>query len=71
MIRSSGFSAMGYPYPNSCIRPVNASRCAPRGRIDSILRLQAADQDDKAGFGYIRPICSDLALAIRAIFSGG
>jgi hypothetical protein len=43
---------------------------AVRSQIDPILCLQAASQDDKAGVGYVRPICLDLALAIPAIFSG-
>ena len=61
-------SAMGYPQPNSRIRAVDASRNAARNQIDPILRLQAAGRDDDTGVGYIRPICLDLALAIRAIF---
>jgi hypothetical protein len=43
---------------------------AVRSQIDPIFCPQAASRDDKAGVGYVRPICLDLALAIRAIFSG-
>jgi hypothetical protein len=43
---------------------------AVRSPIDPIFCPQAASRDDKAGVGYVRPICLDLALAIRAIFSG-
>ena len=41
-----------------------------RSPIDRFLCLRAASQDDKAGVGYVRPICLDLALVIRVIFSG-
>ena len=61
---------MSYPQPDSGIRAVDASRSAARSQIDPILRLQAASWDDKAGVGYVRSICQDLALAIWAIFSG-
>jgi hypothetical protein len=61
---------MGYPQPDSRIRAVDASRSPARSEMDAILRLQAASRDDKAGVGYVRPIRLDLALAIRAIFSG-
>jgi hypothetical protein len=64
------FSTMGHPQPNSRIRAIDASRSGARSQIDPILRLQAASRDDKAGVGYVRPIRLDLALAIRAIFSG-
>jgi len=47
-----------------------ALRRSPRSQIDPILRLQAARRDHKAGVGYVRPICLDLALAIRTVFSG-
>src|SRR5262249_17496364 len=60
-------SAMSYPHPNSGIRAVDGSRGTARGQVDPILRLQAAGRDDDTGAGYIRPICLDLALAIRAI----
>ena len=43
---------------------------AVRSQIDPIFCPQAASPDDKAGVGYVRPICLDLALAIRAVFSG-
>jgi len=43
---------------------------AVRSQIDPIFCPQAASPDDKAGVGYVRSICLDLALAIRAIFSG-
>src|SRR6202043_3424559 len=62
---------MGDPQPNSGVRSIDASRGLVRCQIDAILRLQASVWDDKARIGYIRPIRLDLALAIRAIFSGG
>ena len=62
---------MGDPQPNSGVRSIDASRGLVRCQIDAILRLQASVWDDKARVGYIRPIRLDLALAIRAIFSGG
>jgi hypothetical protein len=61
---------MGYPQPHSRIRAVNVSRSAARSHIDPVLRLQAASRVDKDGVAYVRPIRLDLALAIRAIFSG-
>jgi hypothetical protein len=60
-------SAMSYPHPNSGIRAVDGSRATAPRQVDPILRLQAAGRDDDTGVGYIRPICLDLALAIRAI----
>ena len=60
-------SAMSYPHPNSGIRAVDGSRGTEPRQVDPILRLQAAGRDDDTGVGYIRPICLDLALAIRAI----
>ena len=59
---------MSYPHPNSGIRAVDGSRGTAPRQVDPILRLQAAGRDDDTGVGYIRPICLDLALAIRAIF---
>ena len=63
-------NTMGHTQPNSRICTVDASRSAARSQIDPILCLQAASRDDKAGVGYVRSICQDLALAIWAIFSG-
>jgi hypothetical protein len=61
-------SAMSYPHSNSGIRAVDGCRGTAPRQVDPILRLQAAGRDDDTGVGYIRPICLDLALAIRAIF---
>ena len=60
-------SAMSDPHPNSGIRAVDGSRGTAPRQVDPILRLQAAGRDDDTGVGYIRPICLDLALAIRAM----
>jgi hypothetical protein len=35
---------------------------AVRSQIDPIFCPQAASRDDKAGVGYVRPICLNLAL---------
>ena len=58
------------PRSNSGVCPVDDPRGLVRCQIDAILHLQASVWDDKARVGYIRPIRLDLALAIRAIFSG-
>jgi hypothetical protein len=63
-------SAMGYPQPNSGVRPVDASRITARGQIDAILRLQAAVWNDEARVGYIRSIGLDLAFGIGTIVRG-
>ena len=62
---------MGDPRPGSGVHSIDASRGLVSCQIDAIVRLQASVWDDKARVGYIRPIRLDLALAIRAIFSGG
>ena len=62
--------AMGYSQPNSGVRSIDASRGLARCQIDAILSLKAAVWDDRARVGYIRPIRLDLAMGIRAIFSG-
>ena len=61
---------MGYAQPNSGVRSIDASSGLARCQIDAILRLEAAGWDDKARVGHIRTIRLDLALGIRAIFSG-
>jgi hypothetical protein len=62
--------AMGYSQPNSGVSSIDAARGAARRQIDAILRLKAAVWDDEARVGYIRTIRLDLAMGIRAIFSG-
>jgi hypothetical protein len=61
---------MGYSQPNSRVRSIDASRGPARCQIDAILRLKTAVWDDEARVGYVRAIRLDLALGIRAIFSG-
>ena len=50
------FGAAGYPGANSGVRAIEEIRAVLDGRVDAILRLQAAIRSDNAGIGDIGPV---------------
>jgi hypothetical protein len=62
--------AVGRSESNPGVRSIYDLRARPCCQIHAILRLQAAVWDDKARVGHIGPVRLNVALDIRAIFSG-
>ena len=59
------FGAAGYTEANSRVRAIEEIRAVLDGRVDAILRLQAAIQSDNAGIGDIGPVGRNLVRALR------
>jgi hypothetical protein len=59
------FGAAGYTEANSRVRAIEEIRAVLDGRVDAILRLQAAIRSDNTGIGDIRPVGRNLARALR------